>query len=78
MNERPSHGSSATQWTVWLLAAPLVYVLSTGPVARFTKDPSLPLRYPMWVLVVYRPLDWLQANTPLDKPLAWYMGLWTD
>jgi hypothetical protein len=28
------------------------------------------------VRVFYSPLDWLHGNTPLKKPLEWYVQLW--
>jgi len=52
----------------------LGYLLSYAPVYRLTKPAG-------WSsvdrsLVVYRPVDWLIDNTPLDEPLYRWAGCW--
>lgn len=76
MEDDPQHKSSATFWTLLILGLPLAYVLSVGPVIRLTMDRAYPRGVPEWVLIMYKPLDWLHDHTPLEKPLEWYMGLW--
>jgi hypothetical protein len=76
MDNRSQHQSSATLWTLWILAVPLAYLLSVGPVVRLTMDRSHPLGVPVWVDTLYRPVEWLHDHTPLEKPLEWYMDWW--
>lgn len=58
----------------WLiLAAPLLYVLSVGPVAAIWIKYQLPVP-PLEAF--YAPLIWLHDHTPLKDPLDWYVKLW--
>jgi hypothetical protein len=56
-----------------LLLLAVVYVLSVGPaevaVARAGKGREAARTF-------YAPLIWLRDNTPLKRPLDWYVGLW--
>lgn len=60
----------------FVLALPVLYVLSVGPVAKAielaTGDPSPP----QWARQFYAPLRWLHDNTPMARPLEWYVALW--
>jgi hypothetical protein len=63
-------------WVVFaLVLAPLLYTLSVGLgpaaylVGRAGKGEGT-------VQVIYAPLIWLHENTPLRKPLDWYVGPW--
>jgi hypothetical protein len=58
---------------VALMVAPVLYILSVGPVVYViertgTGDDA--------ARVVYAPLEWLAANTPLRGPLVSYIDLW--
>jgi hypothetical protein len=56
-----------------LLAVPLLYVLSVGPVEAVSqKIPSSRGA----VRQFYAPVIWLRNNTTLQKPLDLYVGLW--
>lgn len=61
----------------FMFVIPVLYVLSIGPVARVIRS-AQPVRAPHWVDVVYFPLIWLHENTPLEKPLDWYVEVWTE
>lgn len=54
------------------LLLPLFYLLSFGPVMKFThpSDRLVVLRR------VYLPVDWLHDHTILKKPLEQYAKLW--
>jgi hypothetical protein len=52
------------------VAAFALYVLSVGPVVRYGGESS-----PM-LTALYSPVAWMYHNTPLDKPLEWYLELW--
>jgi hypothetical protein len=56
-----------------LIALPLLYVLSIGPVALCAKKTSTD---PQTLRVFYRPVIWLHDHTPLEKPLELYINLW--
>ncbi len=57
----------------FFLAAPLLYILSIGPVLRFGGKTLLSLEV---VEVIYAPVIWLHDHTPLKKPLEWYVDWW--
>jgi hypothetical protein len=68
---RPGHSGGTLAW--FILAAPLLYILSVGPVAAIWikfKLPEAPLE------TFYAPLIWLHGHTPLKEPLEWYVELW--
>lgn len=57
-----------------LVLLPLVYVLSYAPAYRIGKPAG-------WSRIdcqsaVYRPVEWLIDNTPLDEPLYRWADLW--
>lgn len=56
-----------------LVALPLLYVLSVGPVAMCVERFAPNMRRP--VQAFYLPLRWLHDATPLREPLNWYVGL---
>ena len=60
-------------WAFLLVALPVLYVLSVGPVALFAKRLDLS---PRPFRAFYTPLVWLHDHTPLEKPLDWYVKLW--
>ena len=68
--EVPSPGRSGGTLAWVILAAPLLYILSIGPVLRFGGKTLLPFD------VIYAPVIWLHDHTPLEKPLEWYVELW--
>lgn len=72
--------SSVGFWaTVILLLLPVLYVLSTGPVAWLHAHHALP----GWA---FEPIEWaysplsalLQGNGPFSSLLLWYLLLWVD
>ena len=74
MSSEEKERSRGLMWVVWLVALlPLAYVLSSGPVFLACEWAGLDLD---GVDLFYYPLDWLHANTPLEKPLDWYLQLW--
>jgi hypothetical protein len=73
MNEEVEEKSDATPF-VWLWLVVLVmllYVLSIGPVVRFT-----PMGNRGALRQFYSPVIWLHDNTFLRKPLEAYVQLW--
>lgn len=73
MNEEREQKSSVSGWLWVILAVPLVYVLSIGPVAAIAERSGGP---PSGVRQVYAPLKWLYDHTFLRKPLEAYLKLW--
>lgn len=78
--------SHASTWTLAVLVVPLLYLLSAPPiVGYFCTESSGTLQLggrpalfvavskPRWVRLYYAPYAWLQANTPLHRPLDAYM-----
>lgn len=68
-DEESSRGST---FLGWLIALPIVYVLSIGPVAMITQNNP---REAAAARKVYAPVIWLHENTPLRKPLEVYVSL---
>jgi hypothetical protein len=58
-------------YVVWAFVAVMVYVLSSGPVAKFHSP-----RHRVLVAYAYIPLTWLYFMTPLKKPLGVYWHVW--
>jgi len=67
----PSHGFSIV--IGFLIALPLLYVLSVGPVALYVQKTSTDTQK---LNEFYRPVVWLHDQTPLQKPLELYIKLW--
>ena len=45
-------------WMVWLVVAPLLYVLSSGPMCWLVKNNHLPPK----ALLIYHPIDYLPSD----------------
>lgn len=60
-----------------LVLLPILYVLSLGP-AVLLADMTESRELVRVLEVVYYPLEWLHANTPLREPLEAYVDLWVD
>jgi hypothetical protein len=66
--------SRSLYWTLAVLALlPLLYGLSIGPVAAICHRTGGNVEM---VRVVYFPVILLHDQTPLRRPLEWYMRLW--
>jgi hypothetical protein len=59
-----------------IVALPILYVLSVGPVAKGIELATGNKSPPQWARDFYAPLRWLHDNTPLATPLEWYVSLW--
>lgn len=71
----PELGGRSLAWALWLVALlPLAYVLSVGPAAAIDHRSGGRFREP--IRAAYAPLIWLHDNTPMRKPLEWYIELW--
>jgi hypothetical protein len=59
----------------WIVAiAPLLYLLSLGPVVALTNNK--PPATQNIVRTLYFPIIWLHNHTPLKKPIEAYARLW--
>ena len=76
MDSEASHQSHALRWTLGVLTALLLYVLSWGPVGGLHVRYTIPYPAVEWLNTFYRPLTWLHNNTPLQKPLELYVQWW--
>ena len=59
---------------VWLIFAPIIYIVSVGPVGALTKNSPNPT-YRL-VCAFYHPLVWLCDHTLLKQPIEVYANLW--
>ena len=71
------------KWTAWaLLVVVVAYPLSYAPVVRWKLDGPTAQGYFYPLIVdgadypVYKPVDWLIDNTPLDRPLFAWASRW--
>ena len=62
-----------------LIALPILYVLSIGPVVYVVERSGLE-DHPVVAIVatIYYPLDLLYRKTPLRTPLNWYIDHWRE
>jgi len=51
------------------------YVASVGPAVALTQHTIL---FDGAVDAIYAPLDWLYRETPLERPLEWYLAYWRE
>lgn len=56
-----------------VLALPVLYVLSVGPVVKVAQWLDLDGDR---LKTAYAPLIYLHDHTPMKKPLEWYIGVW--
>lgn len=76
-NNESKHSTRFTRWTIVLLACPIVYVLSSGPVmaiAFWLREAT------GWdgfyaVLFVYYPLFMLGPDNPMGEYIEWWVEL---
>ncbi|MBN2192697.1 MAG: hypothetical protein JW751_07750 [Polyangiaceae bacterium] len=66
-------GAVAAITAAILLALPLTYVASLGPVAVVADALGADMET---VKTFYLPVIWLHDHTPLREPLEWYADLW--
>lgn len=59
-----------------MVALPLVYLLSIGPVAFVCEKTSSTTSIRNTVLAVYAPIIWLHDHTPMKMPLENYVNWW--
>ena len=76
MDEESSHQSHVLRWTLGVLAALLLYVLSWGPFLGLMYRGTIPDPLATWLINFYQPVFWLVNNTPLEKPLEAYCKWW--
>jgi hypothetical protein len=79
--ERTAGGGRGAAWTwlFWFGVVAAAYVLSIGPVALLDDKAGWSKRSPAvdkGFELFYAPLIRAGQNTPLGKPLDWYIGLW--
>jgi hypothetical protein len=74
MDDESDPKSGPTGWIILVAAAPLLYILSIGPVGALTKNK--PTSTVNMVRKVYYPVIWLHDHTPLKGPIEAYANLW--
>ena len=80
MGEATHAKSHAWLWTIAvIIALPLLYVLSIGPMIYLTKKGYLPESIADKMETFYQPLGWLADHTSLvGEPLDAYAGWWEE
>ena len=77
MSEQTTTKLGWLKWPLWLLASPVIYVLSSGPVLALGEKHWLPEFTGDWISTLYAPLGLLAEHPALEKPLAGYWRWWT-
>ena len=70
--EKPGFNMPVTLWVPMVL--PIVYIFSIGP--AIIVHQKAPQGAKDTIEMFYAPLEWLADNTPLEKPLRWYVEQW--
>ncbi len=78
MSEDTPRQTKALTWTLWFTVTPLLlYVLSIGPVTALQmNDKIIPVTAYPAIRAFYRPLWWIEGNTPAGVLLDAYMDWW--
>jgi hypothetical protein len=76
MSAERSDKSHAMAWTLSILSALVLYVLSIGPVDGLITNSANPRQADGWFPLFYRPIFWLTDNTPLEKVEIEYRAWW--
>ncbi len=76
MSEDKQRSNHTTAWIVTLIALPVLYVLSWGPVLGLNYNDRIPDAAWPWLVKFYQPVIWLNHNGPLQKPLEAYNRWW--
>jgi len=71
--EIKSHSRTLSLAVAFLIALPLLYILSIGPVALISQKM---LGGTQKIREFYLPVIWLHEHTILEKPLDMYIELW--
>lgn len=79
MNNEPSRKSHAIAWTLPVIAVPVLYVLTLPPIgflatAHFASSEKVMESWNGYIV----PYNWLEAQTPLQRPLGAYMKFWRE
>ena len=61
-----------------LLALPVVYVGSLGPVVYMQERGVIPKPYPPEMAKFYEPVEWLYSHDSLKGPIEYYLQFWSD
>ena len=76
MSAERSDKSHAMAWTFSVLAVPVLYLLSWGPVYGMELNGIIPHPHPEWIDDFYDPAGWLHAYTPLHDSIDAYIHWW--
>jgi hypothetical protein len=77
--ETPTEAKRLSFWSfiAWPAIVLVVYVLSVGPLVVMDEKGLLKGKTGELLGRIYAPLMWIYEETPLHKPLKWYVNLWT-
>ena len=77
MSKDSLSSASAAMWIMTILVAPLLYVLSIGPVAYLEARKSLTISQGSRLDQFYGPIGTVMQCAPFNKPLLSYTNWWT-
>lgn len=76
MSAGPEGKSHAATWWVVLIAVPVLYVVTSAPVAALYDTGRLPYPPPWWFDEFYAPIAWAYTSPPFSDPLQAYLRWW--
>lgn len=78
MSEEPAKQSHFMGWTLSIVAVPVLYILSYGPVVYLINRGTIPHPLPKVLVGFYKPWVWLYHDTSLRNPLGTYIYWWIN
>jgi hypothetical protein len=76
MPEEPDRKRSRLWTATAIIVAPMLYVLSVGPVLRLELKETIP----QWCrnVPIYAPIEWVREHgpEPITEAINWYIGVW--
>lgn len=75
--DKPPVRSRAKFWIFCLIALPVLYVLSAGPVVGMLTNDTIPKGQQDWVQKVYQPVTWLSHSLKVDAQFEQYLLWWS-
>jgi hypothetical protein len=62
--------------SLWAAAVIIFYALGSGPVMMLSEKGALSRKTDDVLGIIYAPMIWAYADTPLHKPIGMYRHLW--
>ena len=78
MSEEPARQSHLMAWTLSIVAVPVLYILSSGPLHFLVIRGTIPISLQEELVFYFRPLHLIYHIAPLRRPLDAYDNWWMN